>query len=107
MSETGFLLQPENGQGATQGTDEKGGQSRRCWGARDSLMLNCLSKQGAKPGAGSLLPRLYPQHPQQFPLPQNRGSLNMRQENAREELAMMNTKVQRWGKEMIKKESGG
>lgn len=70
-------------------------------GARDSLVLGCLSKQGAKPGAGSLLARLHPQHPEQFPLTQNRGSLNTCQEDAREELAMMNTKVQRWGKEMI------
>ena len=70
-------------------------------GARDSLVLGCLSKQGANPGAGSLLARLHPQHPEKFQLPQNRGSLHTRQENVREELAVMNTKVQRWGKEMI------
>ena len=58
-------------QGATQGTDDKGPQSRRCWGARDCLVLNCLSKQRAKQGAGSLLPLLYPQHPEQCPLARN------------------------------------
>lgn len=93
-------------QGATQGTDKKGPQSWRCWGARDSLVLNCLSKQRAKQGAGSLLPLLHSQHPEQFPLAHNRGSLNTCQENEREELAVVNTEVQRWGKEMMKNLEG-
>ena len=49
MSETGFLLQPENGQGATQGTDEKGGQSRRCWGpGTASCWAVCQSREPSR-----------------------------------------------------------